>query len=162
MLNIKKLIEANPSGLLEMKPSVSTTEYKENFGFKLKNTWEIYESKKTHHSGKNWFAFKSAEESLAKLLKVEQESDGNLLIVYIVETITAGRVHCHLVLTDEAWKNILADKATHVHKVHQMYSKFFKDHITMNMSSDSAYEEAMQEESDRITLLTSTGNGSWA
>lgn len=28
--------------------------------------------------------------------------------------------------------------------------------------SDTSYEEAMQDESDRIALLTSTGNGSWA
>jgi hypothetical protein len=28
--------------------------------------------------------------------------------------------------------------------------------------SDNSYEEAIQDESDRVTLLTSTGNGSWA
>ena len=134
-LSIKTLIAENPSGLLQMQPSVSTAEYRQNFGFGLKNTHEIYESKKSRNAEKDWFAFKSAEESLEKLFRVEHESDGNLLIVYIVETITGGRVHCNLVLTDEAWKKILSDKATHVLKVHQMYTKFWRDHIALNMAS---------------------------
>lgn len=133
-VSIQKLIDKNPSGLLELKPSLSIPEYREKFGFGLKHTWEIYESKRSHHSGKDWFAFRNIR-SLEELISVQKESAGDLLVVYIVETIKAGRVYCNLVLTYDAFKNILADPAQHVGMVHQMYTEFWKDHIALNMAS---------------------------
>lgn len=131
--SIKNLIADNPSGLLEMKPSLSIPEYRDNFGFSLEKTFTIYESQKSHHSGKNWFAFPSVK-SLEELFKVQEESSGDLLVVYIIETIKNGRVYCHLVLSDEAFKGILNDKTQHLLKVHQMYSRFGENHIKLNMA----------------------------
>lgn len=131
--NIKNLIVENPSGLLEMKPSLSVPEYRNNYGFSLKEIFTIYKSKKIHHSGEDWFEF--GKKSLDQLFTVQDESEGDLLVVFIIETIKADRVYCHLVLTDQAFKGILNDKTQHVLQVHQMYSKFWRDHIAMNMAT---------------------------
>ncbi len=156
MTNIKNLIAENPSGLLEMKTPLSISEYRDNFGFDLKNIFTIYESKRSHHSGKDWFAFPN--KTLETLFNVQEESEGDLLVVYIAETIKNNTVRCHLILSDDAFRMLMKD--SHILQVHQMYSKFWKDHIAMNC--DNSYEEAMQAESDRITQLTSVGKGSWA
>lgn len=127
-----QLIRSNQSGLLELKPPLTIPQYRDNYGFNLKETFMIYESKRSHHTGNDWYAFPN--KSLETLFKVQEKSEGDLLVVYIVETIKAGRVHCHLVLTDSAFKSILADKRQHVLQVHQMYSQFFSDHIAKNMN----------------------------
>ncbi len=130
--SIKNLIVENPSGLLELQTSLTILEYRDNYGFNLKNICNIYESKKSHHSGEDWFKFN--KKSLDQLFTVQEESGGDLLVVFIIETIKAGRVYCHLVLTDEAFKGILKDKTQHVLQVHQMYSQWLeRDNITMNM-----------------------------
>jgi hypothetical protein len=127
--SIKDLIQANPSGLLELQPSLTIPEYRENFGFKLKNVFTIYESRRVHYKGVDWFA---SGESLENLFQVREESDGDLLVVFIVETIKSGKVSCRLILNDAAYVEILNDKSCQVLKVHQMYAKFFCDHITLN------------------------------
>lgn len=132
--SIENLIAENPSGLLQLQPSMSIPEYREKFGFKLKNTHEIFESKRSHHSKQDWFAFRTVK-SLGELLRVQKEHDSGLLVVYIVETIKAGRVFCNLVLTDQAFQEILEDKTQHVSKIHQMYSQFWKDNIALNMAN---------------------------
>lgn len=131
--SIKNLIAENPSGLLEMKPSLSISEYRDNCGFGLKNVFTIYKSQKSHHSGDTWFAFPN--KTLETLFTVQEESEDDLLVVFIVETIKAGRVYCYLVLTDEVFKEILNDKSQHVLEVHQMYTQFWKDHIALNMEA---------------------------
>lgn len=141
--SIKNLIVENPSGLLEMKESLSIPEYRDNYGFGLKNVSTTYESQKSHSSEKDWFAFPN--KTLDTLFNVQKESSGDLLVVWIIETIKADRVYCHLVLTNEAFKEILNDRNRHVLKVHQMYSKFWEDHIAMNM--DNSLEKATQVES---------------
>ena len=83
--SIKALIASNPSGLMEMKSPISLTEYADKYGFNLRNTWKIYESKLTHHSGKDWFAH--GKQSRHELVKVQAESVGNLLVVFMVESI---------------------------------------------------------------------------
>lgn len=113
-----------------MKPSISISEYRDNFGFGLKNIFTIYESKKSHYSGNDWFAF--PDKTLETLFTVQEESKGDLLVVYIVETIKNNRVHCHLILRDEAFK-VLRQEAR-ILKIHQMYHTFFKDHLVMNRS----------------------------
>lgn len=128
--NIKDLIQANPSGLLELQPSLTIPEYRENFGFKLKNVFTIYESRRVNYKGVDWFAFSG--KSLEKLFEIREESDGDLLVVFIVETIKSGKVNCHLILSDAAYEKILNDKSCQVLKVHQMYTKFFRDHIALN------------------------------
>ncbi len=130
MTNIKELIMQNPNGLLEMKKPMTITGYRDNYGFGLKNIFTIYESKEIHHSEKEWFAFPN--KTLETLLSVQEESNGDLLVVYIVETIKNNTVRCHLILSDEAYKNLIKD--SHVIKVHQMYTKFWRDHIAMNMN----------------------------
>ena len=131
--SIKNLIAENPSGLLEMKSSLSIPEYRNNFGFDLKKTFTIFESKRSHNSGNDWFAFPS--KTLETLFAVQKESEGDLLVVFIVETIKAERVYCYMVLTDKAFREILNDKSQHVLQTHQMYTKFFKDHVTLNMAT---------------------------
>lgn len=131
--SIKDLVISNPTGLLEMKPALTIAEYGDKYGFGLKNTFTIYKSRKSHHSGNEWFAFPS--NTIETLFKVQEESEGDLLVVFIVETIKEGRVYCHLVLSDESFKGILNDRTQHVLEVHQMYSKFWEDHITMNRAS---------------------------
>lgn len=131
--NIFDLVAQNPSGLMQLKNPLTVSEYRDNFGFGLKNIWTIFESKKSHHSFQDWFAFSG--KTLETLFSVQQESKGGLLVVYVVETIKGNNIHCNLILTDEAWKSILADKSQHVLKVHQMYTKFFEDHIALNMAN---------------------------
>lgn len=130
--SIKDLIADNPSGLLELRPPLTIAQYRENFGFELKNSHIIYKSKRISHTEKEWFAF--PEKSLENLFTVQEESDGNLLIVYIVETIKNGQVYCHLILSDQAYQEIVRDRTQHVLQVHQMYSKFWKDYIALNMA----------------------------
>ncbi len=131
--SIKNLIERNPSGLLEIKPSLSIPEYRDNYGFGLEKVFEIYQSKRRHHSEIDWFAFPN--KTIETLFTVQEESDGDLLVVFIIETIKNNRVYCHLILSDEAFKKILGDKTQHILQVHQMYSKFFQDHIALNMAT---------------------------
>jgi len=134
--SIVHLIEANPSGLLEMKPAMTIPEYRDAYGFGLKNIWTIYKSEKINWEDKvwkPWFAFPQ-NKTLAELVTVRAESTGDLLVVFIVETIKNGKVFCHLILSDEAYQQILSDNTQHVLQVHQMYTKFFKDHIALNMS----------------------------
>ncbi|MEI6399986.1 MAG: hypothetical protein WCO58_00490 [bacterium] len=131
--NIKDLIAQNPSGLLEMKPSVAISEYRDNYGFDLKEIFTIYKSKRIHASDEEWFAF--GNKPLSQLFVVKEESEGDLLVVFIIETIKEGRVYCHLVLSDKAFEEILNDRSQHVLQVHQMYSKFWKDNIAMNMAT---------------------------
>jgi hypothetical protein len=130
MANIKELIKQNPDGLLEMKKPLSVLQYRENFGFGLKNTFTIYESKEIRLSGKEWFAFPN--KTLETLFSVQEESSGDLLGAYVVETVKNNTVRCHLILSDEAYKNLIKD--SHVIKVHQMYTNFWRDYIAMNMN----------------------------
>lgn len=130
--SIKHLIAENQNGLLEMKPSLSIPEYRDNDGFGLKKVYSIYQSERLHHSENEWFAFPN--KTLRTLFNVQEESEGELLVVYIVETIEAGQIYCNLVLTDNAFKEILYDKDQHVLQVHQMYAQFWKDYIAMNMA----------------------------
>lgn len=131
--SIKNLIVENPSGLLEMKNSLSIPEYRDNYGFDLEKIISIYKSKKISNSNEDWFKFK--ETPLDQLFTVKDESEGDLLVVFIVETIKENRVYCHLVLTDEAFKGILNDKSRHLLQVHQMYSIFWKNHVAINMAT---------------------------
>jgi hypothetical protein len=133
MESIKNLIQANPSGLLELKPAMTIPEYRENFGFNLKNVLTIYKSKKISCNEEDWFAFSG--KSLENLFEVRKESDGNLLVVFIVETIKNGKVNCHLILSDAAYQEMVNDPSCHILQVHQMYTKFFMDHIALNMSA---------------------------
>lgn len=131
--SIKELMEKNPSGLVEMKPSMTIPEYRDNFGFDLKNTLTIYTSKRLNGTQKDWFNF--SKKSIEELIYVENEFSGDIFIVFIVETIKEDRVYCHIVLSDATFKGILDDKTQHVLQVHQMYSNFWKDHIAMNMAT---------------------------
>ena len=133
--NIYNLINENPNGLLELKPALSIPEYRDKYGFGFKNIWTIFESKKRHHSGNDWYAFKT-NQTLEGLFAVKAESDGDLLIVFIVEVIKNNKIHCYLVLKDEAYAEILKDKAQYVLCVHQMYSNWGgNDYIALNMAS---------------------------
>jgi hypothetical protein len=69
---------------------------------------------------------------LKNLFEVREESDGDLLVVFIVETIKNNKVNCHLILSDEAYQKIFNDSSCYILQVHQMYSKFFQDHIALN------------------------------
>ena len=129
--SIKNLIAVNPNGLLQLQPAMTVAEYRENFGFDLKNAFAIYKSKKINYEDKDWFAFPG--NSLKSLFTVQEETKGDLLVVFVVETIKNDRVYCHLILSDKAYEKILNDTSQYVLQVHQMYSKFWKDHIVLNM-----------------------------
>lgn len=126
--NIKDLIAANPSGLLELQPAMTIPAYRENFGFNLKNIFTIYESKEMHHSHKEWFAFPG--KTLENLFTVQEESTGDLLVVFLVEALRQGEIYCYLILSDEAYRNLM--KTHKILQVHQMYTKFWRDHIALN------------------------------
>lgn len=128
--NIKDLIVSNPSGLLELQSPLTIPEYRENFGFKLKNVFTIYKSRKINHNDEEWFAFSG--KTLNNLFEVCEESAGDLLVVYIIETIKNHKVNCNLVLSNDAYKEMLSDVSCHILQVHQMYSKFWQDHIALN------------------------------
>jgi hypothetical protein len=131
--SIMNLIGANPSGLLELKPAMTIDEYREKSGFDLKKIVTIYQSERINGDRKKWFAFPSR--TLENLVTIQKESESDLLVVYIVETIKSGQVYCHLLLSDEAYLTILNDKSQCILQVHQMYAKFFQDHIAVNMAN---------------------------
>jgi hypothetical protein len=131
--SIKSLIAANPNGLLELKPPLTISEYRDNYGFKLKNVFTIYESRRVHYKNVDWFAF--PQKTLETIFSVQEESQGDLLVVFIVETIKSGQVTCHLILSNEAYRKLLNDKSAQILKVHQMYTKYFTDHIALNMAT---------------------------
>jgi hypothetical protein len=134
--SITDLIAANPSGLLELKKPLSIPEYAENCGFNLKNIFTIYKSKKRYRTEKDWFAF--GEKPLDQLFTVQEKSEEDLLVVFIVETMKASIIYCHLVLSNEAYKGILNDKNQQILQIHQMYTQFppfGKDHIVINIES---------------------------
>jgi len=123
---ILDLIALNPSGLMELQSPLTTAQYRENFGFKLKNVVTIFQSRRLN--GKDTFAFPN--KSLENLLEFK-ESGGDLLVVYIVETIENNKIHCNLVLSNDAYQKLLSKKDSII-QVHQMYSEFFKDHVALN------------------------------
>lgn len=122
-------------GKIELKPSLSIPEYRNQFGFDLKKAVAIYQSRKLHQSGQDWFAFQ--KKSLEELFTVQtiQENSKKLQVVFIVETIKTGRVYCHLILSDHAFKEMLNDPSQHILQVHQMYRKFFSDHVLENLEN---------------------------
>ena len=124
--SIRELCVENPSGLFQMRPSLTIPEYRDNYGFGLNHVCTIYESKRSHHSGKDWFSFPN-KRNLEELFRVKEESMGDLLIVYIVETIKSNRVYCNLVLSDKSFSEIMNDKSQYILKVHQMYSMYIKN-----------------------------------
>ncbi len=128
MESIKDLIAANPSGLLQLKPDMGLQAYVDE-GFDLKNTYKIYESRWITGAKDDYFAF--LNKNLENLFQVQEESQGDLLVVYIVIAYHKGNASCNLILSDEAYKEILRSRK--VLAVHQMYTKFFQDHITLNM-----------------------------
>ncbi len=130
--SIKDLIQVNPSGLLEIQPSLTIPEYRENSGFNLENVFTIYKSRMVNYKGVDWFAFSG--KSLENLFEVREESSGDLLVVFIVETLKSDQINCCLILSDAAYEEILHDKSCQVLQVHQMYTQFFRDHIALNMS----------------------------
>lgn len=146
--SIMNLIATNPSGLLEVKPVLSISEYRENFGFGLEKIFTIYQSERINNNHKDWFAF--PKKSLETLLTVQTESEGDLLVVYIVETIKSGKVYCHLILSDEAYREMLSDKTQHILQVHQMYSEFWRDHVT----AKDKYLELPKNDLDNAVQIT--------
>ncbi len=133
--NILDLIQANPNGLLKLQAPLSISEYRENFGFNLKNVWTIYQSKKISHTHEDCFS--SPRQNLENIFQVKVEAEENCnLVVFIVETIKGGQVNCHLILKNEAYQRLLNDPTCHILQVHQMYKTglFNKDHIALNTS----------------------------
>lgn len=130
--SIKDLIAANPSGLLELKSPLSFSEYRENFGFGLKSVFTIYKSKEISCDYEEWFAFSGKK--LDTLFEVCEECKGDLIVVFIVETIKDGKIYCNLILSDDAYRKILDDKSCRVLQVHQMFLKFFQDHLVLNVN----------------------------
>jgi hypothetical protein len=131
--SIASLINANPSGLLELKSPMTIDGYREKSGFGLKKIFTIYQSERISGNRKGWFAFPN--KTLENLVMIQKESGGDLLVVYIVETIKSGQVYCRLLLTDEAYREILNDKNQYILQVHQMYTEFWQDHIALNMAN---------------------------
>ena len=131
--SIESLINANPSGLLELKSPMTIDGYREKSGFGLKKVFTIYQADRISGNRKDWFAFPN--KTLENLVMIQKESGGDLLVVYIIETIKSGQIYCHLILTDEAYREILNDKSQYILQVHQMYTEFWKDYIALNMAN---------------------------
>ncbi|MCM2339401.1 MAG: hypothetical protein NDI62_03025 [Burkholderiales bacterium] len=160
--SIKNLIAQSLNGLLEMKPSLTIAEYRDGSGFGLKNIFTIYESKQSHNSGNNWFAFPN--KTIETLFTIQEESETDLLIVYIVEIIKEDHVYCHLILTDEAFKEILNDKTQHILQVHQMYTQFLpfdENNVAINFHEEDEKDFSQPDfEMDmlRATLMLNPEN----
>ncbi len=131
--SIMNLVETIPSGLMELKPAMTISGYRDNFGFDLKNIHTIYQSKRINSKREEWFAF--PRKTLKDLFTVQKESNGDLLVLYIAEVIKNGKVYCYLVLSDQAYQKILDDKSSEILQVHQMYSKFWQDYIALNSAN---------------------------
>lgn len=131
--SIENLIAANPSGLLELKPSMTINQYRESlYGFNLLKTFTIYKSSKIRYPEEEWFAFPN--KSLKNLFTVEELSEGDLLVAFIIEIMKGDKIYCYLVLSDKAYQQILKDKSQHVLQVHQMYAKFFQENLVPKLS----------------------------
>lgn len=118
-----------------MVKTISIQQYRENSGFGLEKTHTIFESSLTHHSGEDWFDSPVARdrglENLVFFPEKKQGDDESLEVVYLVEQLDGNLVHCTLVESDSAWKEILSS-GKKIIKVHQMYRKFWEDHVSLN------------------------------
>ncbi len=118
---------------MDIKNPLTVAEYCDNFGFGLKNKFTIFKTKElTFDRKEDWFAH--GKKNLKDLFTVESKSDG-LLVVFIIETMKAGKIRCQLILTTEAYQKIVDDKTSKIIQVHQMYKEFFRDHISLNMET---------------------------
>lgn len=117
------------------RKTISIQEYRKNFGFGLQKVHTIFESGLTHLSGEDWFSSMVARdrglENLVFFPEKKQEDDEALEVVYLVEQLDNNLVHCTLVESDSAWKEILSS-GKRIIKVHQMYRKFWEDHVSLN------------------------------
>lgn len=123
-LTFEQLVNENPTGLLEIRKSLTFKEYRDQFGFDLKSGHEIFKSKHLNTlEGKDWYKYPAtSENSLKKVFDVSVGGRDN--IVYVVETIypSKERVYCHLILTNLAYKTILENiNQQQVIKVEQFY-----------------------------------------
>lgn len=120
---MRKLQAENSNGLFDVRPRLSIEEYRENFGFDLKNGWDIFQSKKLHHSGEDWYRYPKSSTSLEALFIVQDKpnTDTDSMVVFVVESIKNHNVYCQLILSDKAYQKMLADPVTRVVKVEQFY-----------------------------------------
>lgn len=118
------------------RKTISIKEYKEKGGFRFEKVYTIFESALIHSSKKDWFKFPAAYERGLKELVFFPEKrieDNPIEIVYLVEQLEKdeGLVHCTLVESERGLREIL-DSRKKIIKVHQMYRKFWEDHISLN------------------------------
>ncbi|MDD3694204.1 MAG: hypothetical protein PHC89_02325 [Candidatus Pacebacteria bacterium] len=118
-----------------MKKIITVQEYRENFGFRLQKVHTIFESGLTHLSGEDWFNSPVARdrglENLIFFPEKKQGDDEALEVVYLVEQLDNNFVHCTLVESDNGWREAIGS-GKRIIKVHQMYRKFWEDHVSLN------------------------------
>ena len=114
----------NPSGLFQIGESIPYAMYtdKHFLSGPQKDGFEIFRAKRIGSLDKeDFYAFaKPSEKSLATLFTVQNESDGDLLVVFVADISKDGQVKSTLILTDSAWQEVLASNQK-VMRVEQFY-----------------------------------------
>ncbi len=130
MKTLENLKKENPSGLLKIRESLAYNEYADNYGFELRSGCEIFKSGILCNDKKDKYEFPRASgDSLETLFTVSTEPGENT-VVFVVESLKNGKVHCNLVLDDSAFQAMLADKNNQrVIKVTQFYFRIFQKQL---------------------------------
>lgn len=127
--SLYELQKQNPNGLFPIGTSIPYAEYGTKCYFSglstldtsSNNGHEIYRSKSVKHEDKDFYQYPgSSKSSLNTLFTVQTESTGDLLVVFVADISTDGRVQATLILTDAAWQEILASNQK-IMRVEQFY-----------------------------------------
>lgn len=111
MKTLKDLRNENPSGLLPVRTPLTRNEYREALGFRLRMGFEIFESAFMRYQDEDFFAFPgTTEKKLEKLFLIDSQLEKERPVVIVVESSKDGKIHCELVLSDAAFRGMLAEK----------------------------------------------------
>lgn len=125
--SLNKLQQENPDGFLRIGESISYAEYcngNYHSGLMTRDVnhgYEIFRAKIIRLENEDFYRFpERTKKSLSNLFTVQTESAGDLLVVFVADISTDGRVQSTLILTDAAWQKILTSNQR-VMRVEQFY-----------------------------------------
>jgi hypothetical protein len=136
--SLEQLQQENPSGLFEIGQSLPYAEYATKHYFsgmmatdRPNNGHEIYRAKSVRWEEKDFYKYpESSKNSLDTLFTVQTSSTGDLLVVFVADISTNGHVHPTLILSNDAWKSVLASNQK-VMRVEQFYLHVIEEQIQM-------------------------------
>lgn len=91
----------------------------------------IFKSKRIRCIDLDWFSYPG--KNLKNLFYVIEDSLTDTLTVYILEIMKNSKIHCYLVLSNDAYRAILKDKKQEVLQVHQMSLDVAQTNLAINM-----------------------------